>query len=72
MLKLMYSMAELNAEQLMAVYHETNLNNAKIRYRECPVEMGVRREEEDFLSYLREDFFSIRGAFYAVWVVYGV
>ena len=49
MLKLIYSMSELDADQLLAVYCEHNWN------------------EVDFLSYLREDFFCQRGAFYAVW-----
>ena len=69
MLKLVYSMAELNAGQLMAVYRQSNLKNAKARYRECPEEMAICREEEDFLSYLREDFFTVKGALYAVWMV---
>ena len=72
MLKLIYSMSQLNCEQLMSVYHESNTVNAKIRYKECPEEMAIKREEEDFLSYLREDFFTVKGAFYAVWVVDGV
>lgn len=71
MLKLIHSMAELNGVQLMAVYRESNVKNAKIRYKECPEEMGIIREEEDFLSYLREDFFVAKGAFYAVWVADG-
>ena len=49
MLKLVYSMAELDTEQLLAVYREENWN------------------EEDLLSYLRENFFHQPGAFYAVW-----
>ena len=49
MLKLIYSMAELDSVQLLAVYKEQNWN------------------EDEFLSYLREDFFRQPGAFYAVW-----
>jgi len=64
-------MAELDAGQLMQVYRQSNLKNAKRRYRECPEEMALCREEADFLSYLREDFFQIRGAFYGVWIVDG-
>ena len=49
MLKLVYSMTELDTEQLLAVYREENWN------------------EEDLLSYLRENFFRQPGAFYAIW-----
>lgn len=49
MLKLIYSMAELDSEQLLAVYKEQNWN------------------EDEFLLYLRENFFRQPGAFYAVW-----
>ena len=50
MLKLIYSMADLDTEQLLNVYKEHAW------------------DERDFLSYLREDFFCQKGAFYAVWI----
>ena len=49
MLKLVYSMAELDAEQLLAVYKDENWN------------------EQEVLSYLRENFFRQPGSFYAIW-----
>ena len=49
MLKLVYSMAELDTEQLLAIYREESWN------------------EEELLSYLRENFFRQPGAFYAIW-----
>ena len=49
MLKLIYSMAELDAEQLIKVYRLQNPEDAKL------------------LSYLREIFFTHKGAFYAIW-----
>lgn len=42
-------MAELDSEQLLAVYKEQNWN------------------EDELLSYLRENFFRHPGAFYAIW-----
>lgn len=50
MLKLIYSMSELDTEQLLNIYKEQNI------------------DETEFLSYLREDFFRQKGAFYAVWI----
>lgn len=49
MLKLIYSMTELDTEQLLAVYKGQSWN------------------EEEMLSYLRENFFRQTGAFYAIW-----
>ena len=49
MLKLIFSMAELDAEQLLDIYK------------------GQKIDEEDFLNYLRTDFFCQRDAFCALW-----
>ena len=54
MLKLVSSMDKLNTEQYLAVYRQSNRDF---------------RAEEKMLSYLREDFFSIRGAVCALWEV---
>ena len=72
MLKLISSMSQMDPRQLMAVYRESNLKNAKRRYKECTDEMALAREEEDFLNYLREDFFRVKGTLYALWVADGV
>ena len=56
MLKLVFSMDKLNTEQYLAVYRQSNRDF---------------REEEKMLSYLREGFFSIRGAVCALWEVDG-
>ena len=53
MLKLVYSMADLDTEQLLEVYKEQEI------------------DEIDFLSYLREDFFRQKDAFYALWFIDG-
>lgn len=49
MLKLIYSMAELDVEQLLHLYEEWNI------------------DEEDYLDFLRNDFFCQKDAFFAVW-----
>lgn len=56
MLKLVSSMSELNITQYLSVYRGSNRNF---------------RAEEQMLSYLRESFFSVRGAVCAMWVVDG-
>ena len=62
MLKIIKSMQELDSQQLIAVYNESILENAKQLFVEIP------QAEEAFLSYLREDFFRQKGAFYGVFV----
>ena len=56
MLKLISSMDKLNTEQYLAVYGQSKQDS---------------RAEEQMLSYLREDFFSIRGAVCALWIADG-
>ena len=56
MLKLVSSMDKLNTQQYFAVYRQSNRDSGA---------------EERMLSYLREDFFSIRGAVCALWEVEG-
>ena len=64
-MKIIETMSELNAEQLMAVYRESNFNDYQLGY-------GLRNAEDAFLSYLREDFFRQKNALYAVWIVSGI
>ena len=56
MLKIVTSLGQLNTEQFLAVYRESN---------------RAFSEENRMLSYLGEDFFSIHGAVCALWVVDG-
>ena len=53
MLKLIYSMADLDVEQLLELYK------------------GQGVDENDFLDYLRVDFFKQKNSFYGIWVVEG-
>lgn len=69
MLKLINSMSELDAEQLVSVYRQTILNQKnKPAADDSSI---VLRAETDFLAYLREIFFQIKGAFYCVWIIDG-
>ncbi len=66
MLKLINSMPELDAEQLVSVCRQTIINQQTE-----PIDDVSLQAEVDFLSYLRETFFRISGAFYCVWTVGG-
>ena len=72
MLKIIIAMSELNTEQLMAVYRESNLANCKSFYSDLTADEQLKKAETVFLSYLREDFFRQKNAVYAIWVVDGV
>lgn len=72
MLRIITSMSQLNPEQLMAVYLESNQENGKVVFTDSNSDVQLRRAEDSFLTYLREDFFCQPGAFYAVWVADGV
>ena len=62
---------KLNFRQLMNVYIEGNLENARENFPHVPREQRVLLAEQDFYQYLQECFFAAPGAFYAVWVVDG-
>ena len=58
----------LEAEKLMAVYAESNLENTDYFFPdETDKEAAVRKVEESFLEFLRNDFFTQDGALY--WVL---
>ena len=71
MLYLAESMHKLDFRQLMDVYAEGNLENAREMFPQESEEQGILLAEQDFYQYLRECFFSTPGAFYGVWVVDG-
>ena len=67
MLKLFFKLNELDFEQLMAVYEEGNMENAVEFFPDDPPAVQLERAKKAFEEYLREDFFRVSGAFYAVW-----
>lgn len=67
MLKLFFKLKELDFEQLMAVYEEGNMENAAEFFPDAPPAVQLERAKQAFEDYLREDFFRVSGAFYAVW-----
>jgi len=62
-------MRELNFGQLMELYSEGNLENAREFYPNLPENQQILAAEQSFHQYLRECFFKTSGARYALWVV---
>ena len=59
-------MSQLNTEELMKVYHESNIVNGKRFFPDLSCEKQLLCAEDNFISYIRDDFFKTRGAFYVV------
>jgi GNAT superfamily N-acetyltransferase len=68
MLYIATKMQELNFSQLMAVYEEGNRENGEIFYPDLPEGQQLLRAEQSFYEYLREGFFPVSGAVYAIWI----
>lgn len=67
MLLIADSMAKLSFRKLMEVYIEGNQENgADLAPEESP-ERQLELAEQSFYDYLKNDFFTQKGAFYAVW-----
>lgn len=67
MLIIVRSLRELNFGELMRVYVEGNLENGAELYADFSENEQLLRAEADFYTYLRECFFTVPGAVYAVW-----
>lgn len=66
-----YRLQDLDFRQLMEVYEEGNLENAEIFYSDAPRNQWLRLAEDAFYQYLRDTFFRIPEAAYAIWLVDG-
>ena len=71
MLRIITSMSQLDTQKLMEVYRESNLENGSAFFPDLSAEEQLLRAEDGFLTYLREDFFRQKGAFYCVWALEG-
>lgn len=71
MLHIARAMKELNFGALMELYAEGNRENAVERYPELPPGQALAQAEQDFYQYLREVFFTVPGAYYAIWIADG-
>lgn len=72
MLEIIKTMSMLNPEQLMAVYLEGNRKNGASKFRDDNPAEQLKKAENSFLSYLRDEFFCQQDVVYCVWVVDGV
>lgn len=68
MLQIAKSLKELSFEALMQVYKQDNQENGREFYPDEPEMRQLQLAEERFYQYLRESFFSVPGALYALWV----
>ena len=67
MLRIFRNFRDMNFEKLMAVYQESNLENAQAFFPDDSSAEQQRKTYDAFAEYLRQDFFRVKGAFYAVW-----
>jgi len=67
MLRVFRSLQEMNFERLMCVYEEGNRVNGRIFYPNDESNVQLLLAEQDFLTYLKNDFFQNLEARYAVW-----
>lgn len=58
---------EISFADLMAVYEEENRRNGELMYPQLPENQQILNAEQAFYQYLREGFFAIPGAVYAIW-----
>ena len=71
MLVLLRKYPEIRETELMMVYAESNRENAEVFHPGLEALEAIGLVEQDFLSYLRRDFFREKGAFCAVWEEFG-
>lgn len=72
MLRLFYGLRDLHFGNLMALYAQSNMENADELYSELEQGEALLKVEGSFYQYLREDFFTVPGAIYAVWEEDGI
>ena len=71
MLELISSFGQLDITQLLRVYSQENRKNGRRFFPNLDADNQLYRAEDNFISYIREDFFCNRGAIYALWIVNG-
>lgn len=71
MLKLARNMREFSFGDLMEVYLEGNREKATEEWSDLPEGFALEMAEQDFHQFLRESFFAVPGAVYAIWEMDG-
>lgn len=72
MLYLATKLRELDFRQLMSVYEEGNQENGELFFSELPEGQQLLQAEQNFYQYLKEGFFTVDGAVYAIWMENGI
>ena len=72
MLYLATKLRELDFRQLMSVYEEGNQENGELFFSELPEGQQLLQAEQNFYQYLKEGFFTVDGAVYAIWMENGM
>jgi RimJ/RimL family protein N-acetyltransferase len=67
MLKIIRSMSDVNVEQLLDVYLQSNREIGKCNFPNDNTNLQLLKAQDMFISFLREDFFCQKSAFYALW-----
>ncbi len=67
MLVIVNRLRDLNFRALMDVYIEGNLKNGQDNWPDLPQGQQLLMAEQDFYQYLKEQFFTMPGACYALW-----
>lgn len=66
-------LSDENARKLMDVYRESNIENIKYFYPEVEDnDIGIKKVEKDYISYIKNDFFTDKDRCYYVWEENGV
>jgi GNAT superfamily N-acetyltransferase len=71
MLHIFEKLKDLSFSQLMEIYEEGNRENGVEFWPDLDPSQQLLRAEQDFYAYLRDEFYTQRGASYAVWVMDG-
>lgn len=67
MLRIVSNMKELNFSALCDIYQEYLQELAQTQYRTAAPSSAILLARQDFYQYLRESFFSVQDAVYAIW-----
>ncbi len=68
MLMIANRLKDLHFRALMDIYTEGNLENGQENWPDLPQGQQLLLAEQDFYQYLKEQFFTVSGAFYAQWL----
>lgn len=68
MLLLARKLGDISFSALMEVYRESNQKKAEEEWRKLPTQFALQQAEQDFYLYMKDVFFRLPDACYAIWV----